>query len=37
MNKTPEPQNEDLVANFAAILFGVCSLVAGGAVFASTL
>jgi hypothetical protein len=31
------PENEDLFANVAAILFGLCSLIAGGIVFASTL
>jgi hypothetical protein len=30
-------ETEDLFANVAAILFGVCSLIAGGIVFASTL
>jgi hypothetical protein len=31
------PESEDLFANVAAILFGVCSLIAGGVNFASTL
>jgi hypothetical protein len=31
------PEKEELFANVAAILFGVCSLIAGGVVFASTL
>jgi hypothetical protein len=30
-------KHEDLLANLTAILFGLCSLVAGGLVFASTL
>jgi hypothetical protein len=30
-------EHEDLFANVAAILFGICSLVAGGVIFASTL
>jgi hypothetical protein len=30
-------EKEDLFANVAAILFGMCSLIAGGVIFASTL
>jgi hypothetical protein len=32
-----KPEKEDLFANVAAILFGMCSLIAGGVIFASTL